>query len=140
MTLDRARLNTKLDEILQYYDELLEDLPEEKAFHQDRITRRGVEKTVELIADAIVDVSLMIISGMGYGKPDDARSALAILQKNKVLSSGVAAKMQDFVSFRNLLVHRYAKVDEKQEYASIQENHEDIPAFVKETEQFLKNG
>lgn len=138
MTLDKQRLREKVEEILGYYEELQEDLPSEDKFLEDRLTRRGIEKTVELIADAIIDVALMIISGMGYDKPEDSRGAITLLQQKGILSKAVAAQVQDFVSFRNLLVHRYAKIKGQQEYQSIQEEHEDIPHFVKEIEKFLQ--
>src|SRR3989338_7536195 len=125
MTLDDRRIKDKLDELLRYHKELIEDLPAKKDFKKERIIRRGVEKTVELIADTILDIALMIISGEGFEKPEDSRSAIIILEKKKVLSKLISDKIQDLLSFRNLLVHRYGKVDEDVEYSNIRGNHKD---------------
>ena len=138
MTLDDRRIKDKLDELLRYHKELIEDLPAKKDFKKERIIRRGVEKTVELIADTILDIALMIISGEGFEKPEDSRSAIIILEKKKVLSKLISDKIQDLLSFRNLLVHRYGKVDEDVEYSNIKGNHKDVIAFIEEIEGFLK--
>ena len=73
MTLDDRRIEDKLDELFRYHKELIEDLPAKKDFKKERIIRRGVEKTVELIADTILDIALMIISGEGFEKPEDSK-------------------------------------------------------------------
>ena len=43
-----------------------------------------------------------------------------------------------FISFRNLLVHRYGKVDEKQEYVNTSENHTNVLDFLREIKLFIK--
>ena len=50
-----ARMRDKIDELTLYYRELLEDLPAEEVFVSERLTRRGVEKTIELIAETIIE-------------------------------------------------------------------------------------
>jgi len=80
----------------------------------------------------------MLISQNGFEKPKDSREAIVILEKNKILSKKVSLQIQDFISFRNLLVHRYGKVNEKQEYENIAENHKDVLDFVKEVKLFIK--
>ncbi|MEK6938329.1 MAG: DUF86 domain-containing protein [Nanoarchaeota archaeon] len=127
-----ARLKQKLDDLIVFHEELLEDLPEKEDFMEQRLTRRGIEKTIQLIADTIIDIAYMIISEKGYSRPADGRDAITVLEKEKVLNPKLAAKIRDLVSFRNLLVHRYGIVDEKQEYENISENHQDILNFVRE--------
>lgn len=135
--LDKGRINDKLDGLIKYYEELMEDLPSREEFKEERLVRRGIDKTIELIADAIIDIALMIISEKGFDKPEDSRDAIGVLEKNKVLNKNLSGKIQDLISFRNLLVHRYGKIDENLEYDNLQENHEDIVLFVKEIEKFL---
>ncbi len=136
MTLNRIK--EKLDELVLLHEELLEDLPEEDVFYKERLTRRGVEKTIELIADTILDVVLQIISEEGYSRPADSRSAVAVLQEKRILTASLSNQVKDLVSFRNLLVHRYGKVDQKEEYENINHNHTDVLRFVKEIETYLK--
>ena len=133
-----GRIKEKLDELVSLHGELLEDLPNQKVFISERIIRRGIEKTIQLIADTIIDIGLIIISKKGFSKPSDSRDTISILEKNKVLSKELSGNIQDLISFRNLLVHRYGKINQKEEYQNVSENHEDVINFVKEVEQFLK--
>ncbi len=137
MTLNRIK--EKLDELVLLHEELLEDLPEEDVFYKERLARRGVEKTIELIADTILDVVLQIISEEGYSRPADSRSAVAVLQEKRILTASLSNQLKDLISFRNLLVHRYGKVDQKEEYENINHNHTDVLRFVKEIETYLKS-
>ncbi len=133
------RINDKLDYIERYHRELVEDLPPYPDFIRKRLTRRGIEKTVELLADAIVDVAMIIISAKGLEKPTEAAESVKILAKNNLLTAGLAAKLQELIKFRNLLVHQYAKVEEEREYHNIDENHEDVVYFIKEIEALVKS-
>lgn len=133
-----GKLIAKLDELVKYSEELNEDLPGKEEFKAGRLVRRGIEKTLELIADTITDIALIIISEKNFEKPEDSRDAIRVLEKNKVLSKDLSPKIQDLLSFRNLLVHRYGRIDEELEFNNISENQEDIVLFVKEIEIFLK--
>ncbi len=133
-----GRVKDKLTELMGYYEELLEDLPKEDEFLENRILRRGIEKSIELIADTIIDISLILISSSGFERPNDSREAIMVLEKNKVLSPQLAIKIKEFVSFRNLLVHRYGKIDLEREFNSISENHEDILGFIKEVKKLVE--
>lgn len=131
------RVSSKLDELFSYHEELMEDLPAEESFKKERLARRGIEKTIELIVDAVLGIALIIISEKRLEKPEDSRGTIKVLEKNKILSKELSAKMQDLVSFRNLLVHRYGKIDEDIEYSNIKENHGDIVLFIKAIENYL---
>ena len=133
------KVKDKLDLISKYYDELNEDLPQsEEEFSQERVSRRAIEKTIELIADAVVDVAMIIISAKSLEKPNESSESITILAKNGFLSSSLTGKIKDFIRFRNLLVHQYAKVDEEREFETIRDNHPDILEFLKEMENFVR--
>ena len=134
-----VRIKEKLDEIIILHEELLEDLPSYLEFSSERVLRRGIEKTIELIADSIIDAALMVISLRGLPKPASSRDAIALLEKHGLLGKTLSHSIADLVSFRNLLVHRYGKVDMKEEYENIRECHEDILSFVKSVEKALRN-
>ena len=132
-----GRITEKLDQLIGYHQELLEDLPTKTEFKNERLTRRGIEKTIEMIADLIIDIALIIISEKGLEKPEDSRDAIRVLAKNKVLSKNTSNNVQDLISFRNLLVHRYGKIDDNLEFDNIKNNHKDVILFVKEVEGWL---
>lgn len=133
------RNKDKLDQLVTFYEELLEDMPQNEEFLENRIVRRGIEKTVELIVETIIDIANIIISQKNFEKPIDSRESITVLAKHKVISKILSEKIKDLISFRNLLVHRYGKLDEKEEFIHIQENHPDIKKFIEGIEHFLKN-
>jgi uncharacterized protein YutE (UPF0331/DUF86 family) len=126
----KFKVNDKLDDLSRYYDELLEDLPSDNDFLNNRLTRRGIEKTLELIVETILDIANIIISEKNLEKPIDSKSSIMVLAKEKIIAISLAEKIKDLVSFRNLLVHRYGKLDEEKELIHIKENHGDIADFL----------
>jgi hypothetical protein len=42
--LDEGRVTDKLDELIKYYEELMEDLPTKKEFKEERLVRRGIDR------------------------------------------------------------------------------------------------
>ena len=132
------KINDKLDLLVRYHEELLEDLPAREEFRRNRVSRRAVEKTVELIADAIVDVAMIIISGKGLERPPEAGESITILSKYGILPEKLAKQVKDLIGLRNLLVHQYVKVDEDREFSDIEEDHQDIVNFVREIEKYIQ--
>lgn len=135
---EKQKLRDKLEQLLKYYEELLEDMPDNEEFINNRIKRRGIEKTIELIVETIIDISNIIISYKNFEKPIDSRNSINILSKQKIISNSLSLKISDLISFRNLLVHRYGKINEKEEFIHIKENYEDIKKFIDEIEHFSK--
>lgn len=133
------RIKDKLDKIVNLHEELMRHFPSvEEEFREKNFQRMGIEKIIEVIVEYIINIALMIISEKSLEKPKDNRDTIAVLEKYNYLSAPLSKKLQDLASFRNLLVHQYAKIDEKREYHDISENHEDIISFVKEIEEFVK--
>jgi len=60
--LDRSRILSKLDEMIQYVKELRDMLPEEEEYQHNLIKRRASEKTIEVAIESLIDVSAMIVS------------------------------------------------------------------------------
>ena len=132
------KIKDKLDLLERYHGELVDDLPDYDSFVSERLTRRGIEKTIELIADAVVDVAMILISAKGWEKPTEAAGTARVLAQQKVLSVHLSEKIQNLIRFRNLLVHQYVKVDDEKEYEVLAENHTDVIEFVTAVELFLR--
>lgn len=135
---ESQRLKDKVEQLSKYYDELIEDMPLNDEFLNNRIVRRGIEKTIELIVETIIDIANIIISSKNLEKPIDSRNSIQILFKQKIISEKLSLKICDLISFRNLLVHRYGKINEKQEFDHIIDNYDDIKDFINEIILFLK--
>jgi len=58
----------------------------------------------------------LIIAGKALGLPKDNRDSIQKLADIQIIPAKLSARLEDMVSFRNLLVHRYGKVDDSRAY------------------------
>lgn len=133
------RILLKLDEMNRYLQELDHLLPEaEEEYTANLSIRRACEKTIELAIESVIDVMAMLVSHLKLGVPKDEDDIIAILEKKKVLSSKLSAKIRGMKGFRNILVHRYGEIDDGKAYFSLQEELGDFSLFEKEVKSFLQ--
>jgi len=122
---DRNRILVKLDEMDRYLRELGEILPEEDEYHRDLIKRRACEKTIELAIESLIDVAALIVSSERFGLPSDEESIIDLLVENKVITPDMGEKIKDMKGFRNILVHKYGRLDDRLVYRFLTENIDD---------------
>jgi len=56
----------------------------------------------------------------------------------KVLTKGLGSTVKQMKGFRNILVHRYGRIDDKRAFADIKSGIGDFEKFRREAESFLK--
>ncbi len=122
---DRNRILVKLDEMDRYLRELGEILPEEDEYHRDLIKRRACEKTIELAIESLIDVAALIVSSERFGLPSDEESIIDLLVENKVITPDMGEKIKDMKGFRNILVHKYGRLDDRLVYRFLTEDIDD---------------
>jgi len=102
----------------------------EENLKDDMIRYWGIERGVQISIECVLDISNIIISTMDIEKPDTYRECILILGKEDILPKKMAKEIANMVSFRNILVHDYMKVDEKI-MVSILKNHlDDFAKFM----------
>lgn len=72
---------------------------------------RFVAHTLQMAAQAALDVASHIVSDERLGEPQTNREMFALLEQSGWLAPPLSARMQAMAGFRNLVVHGYAKVD-----------------------------
>lgn len=72
---------------------------------------RFVAHTLQMAAQAALDVASHIVSDDRLGEPQTNREMFVLLERAGWLSAALSAQMQAMAGFRNLVVHGYAKVD-----------------------------
>jgi len=129
--MDIERIKDKLSELKVYIMELDEDIPEdEEEYIEDRIPRRACERTFQLACEDVLDICNLIIAGKALGLPKDNRDSIKKLSDNKIIPEKLSTRLEDMVSFRNLLVHRYGKVDDSRAYHYLKEEIGDLSDFT----------
>jgi len=135
---DRNRILVKLDEMDRYLRELGEILPEEDEYHRDLIKRRACEKTIELAIESLIDVAALIVSSERFGLPSDEESIIDLLVENKVITPDMGEKIKDMKGFRNILVHKYGRLDDRLVYRFLTEDIDDFTRFRDQVNRYLK--
>ena len=137
--MDVERIKDKLSELLVYIAELDEDIPDaEDEYLEERRTRRACERTFQLACENILDICNLIIAGKGLGLPKDNKDAIRKLADNKIIPKKLSERLEDMVGFRNLLVHRYGKVDDSRAYHYLKEEIDDLYEFAEAIEKLIE--
>ncbi len=90
-----------------------------------------VERLLQLAIEVCIDIGNHLIARNCWGKPNNYREIFQVLTDQEVLSTDLGKKFQDIVSFRNILVHHYFKLDRKIVYSILQEDLEKFEEFAK---------
>ena len=126
-------------ELQEYLIELNEDIPDsEEDYLSQRLTRRACERTFQLACENLLDICNLIIAGKGFGLPKDSRGAIQKLSDNRIIPEKLSDRLGDMISFRNLLVHGYGKVDDFKVYRHLKEEMDDFYDFMERVEAILK--
>jgi uncharacterized protein YutE (UPF0331/DUF86 family)/predicted nucleotidyltransferase len=84
--------------------ELVRELEVEKSY-------RGIERLVQLVIQALLDLGLMIIVALGWRRPRAYSEIGYILREYGVVSDDGANLLKSMAGLRNVLVHAYAVID-----------------------------
>lgn len=63
--------------------------------------------------EGCIDAAHHVCAAEGWGPPDTNADAMLVLGRHDVLDDDLAIRMATAVRFRNLLVHAYARVDDR---------------------------
>ncbi|PJE72882.1 MAG: hypothetical protein COV00_02840 [Candidatus Tagabacteria bacterium CG10_big_fil_rev_8_21_14_0_10_40_13] len=112
--IDKELLKSKMSDIQGYFKEM-EDLLKEDSrdIIGDKLKLYTTERLFQLIVDTSVDINTHIIAESGMQPPNDYQGTFRILAENKILPMEFALKISPSVGLRNLVVHKYGKVDLK---------------------------
>ena len=86
---------------------------ERTALLADRVRLGDLKYLFITTIEGCIDAAQHVCAAQGYGPPDDNASAVRILGQHGVLPSDLASEVAAAVGFRNLLVHRYAQIDDE---------------------------
>ncbi|HHV75403.1 MAG TPA: DUF86 domain-containing protein [Thermoanaerobacterium sp.] len=123
-------INNKIKELqknLILLKSVTQDVNEEN-IKVDMIKYWGIERGIQISIECVIDIANIIISALSIEKPDTYKESILALSKVGVLPQTFARDVSCMVSFRNILVHDYMKVEEKI-IVDILKNH--LDDFVK---------
>jgi len=136
--LDRERVLAKLDEMSGYVNELKEMLPEEEKYRRDIVKKRACEKTVELAIESLLDAAAILVSSKRFGLPESEEGIIDILVGKEVITQKLGERVKDMKGFRNILVHRYGKKDDRLVYTFLTQNLGGFAEFEEQVKRYLR--
>jgi len=100
-------------------------------YSKDIKIQRFVERTLHIAIEACLDIGNHIISDEGFREPEDNRDIFNVLGEKGIITDKLQKRLQDMASFRNLIVHSYAKIDNEIVYGILKKRLGDIEEFMK---------
>lgn len=129
--LDERRILAKIDELDGYLSELRAVAPENLEQYGVIEKKRSCERLLQLCVECVIDICRILVSGMRLGLPSDENDLFLKLQKNRIVTSSMAGILRQMRSFRNILVHEYAAVDDELVFTFVKNRLEDFDKFKK---------
>jgi uncharacterized protein YutE (UPF0331/DUF86 family) len=103
--------------------------PEEILSDIDKL--KSVKYSFVIAIEVCIDIAQHLVSRNALRAPVSFADAFAVLHEAGVLDEGLAADLADMARFRNLLVHGYARVDDRIVVRILRDRLGDIDAFVR---------
>ncbi len=124
-----------LTRLLKLLEEYLHDLHEAQQtpwdeFADNKVTRRYVERTLQMAIKICLDIGSHIISDERFREPEDNKDIFAVLAENKVISKSQLPELKKMAQFRNLAVYNYARIDPALVYGILKEKLGDLENFA----------
>jgi len=100
-----AELQEYLAQVKEYASVTVEE------YEADWKTQRIVERTMQMMIETCVDIAGHIISDLALRTPTSYADAFKVLHESDILPEALFSEMEKMAKFRNIVVHRYDRVD-----------------------------
>lgn len=111
---------------------------EADAFLSDAKTVNSAKYLLIVAAEAALDICNHLAAKQGGRSPEDYADCMAILGEIGVLETDLKIRMSKMARFRNLLVHLYWKVDDREVFRVIRENLGDFDLYLRAIGRYLR--
>ncbi|WP_405102686.1 DUF86 domain-containing protein [Oceanobacillus sp. FSL H7-0719] len=127
----------KIEEILQYMNELLEEVINNN--FQTGIEKMGLERITHVLIESALDVGNMMIDGFIMRDPGSYEDIIDILIDEKVIPERQEEIYKQFIGLRKSLVTDYMMIDHKQLEIELKEYAPTLKEFSNYIQAYLKN-
>ncbi len=132
------QIRSKLMEISESVEVVSSHLPDDlSGFISLGLTKDGIYKRLEFSIENVFDICAMINSDLNLGIPEGDESIIDNLLRAHVLSSEWYDKLRGMKAFRNIMVHRYGKIDDRIAFSLLKDRLDDLVLFIEDIDEFL---
>lgn len=103
----------------------------------DFVKYRAAQHSLQLAAQAVVDIATHISTADYNSRVQDYRQAIETLGQEGVLPPAFADRLAPIAGFRNILVHEYLAVDPARLYSMLVHGREDLRAYGRYITEYL---
>ena len=107
-------------------------------YKQDIRLKKAVERSLQVAIEACLDIGRRLIALEGFRYPEDNRDVFRVLAEEGVVSKELLPTLLDMASFRNLVVHDYARIDDAKVYAILKKRLGDFDEYAKVIAAYLE--
>jgi len=136
---DKTLILRKLSEIDQYRKQLSEySAITIKEYAKDWKVQRIVERTLQMMIEACLDVAGHIISDEEFRVPESYADMMRVLYENDIINAELENVMNKMAKFRNFIVHHYDNGDHAIVISILHKNLNDFEKFKAAIISYLK--
>jgi uncharacterized protein YutE (UPF0331/DUF86 family) len=132
-------IRIKITEIRECVDLVRENLPDTpEDFLQLGLIKDGIYKRMEFAIEDVFDICAILNTDLSLGIPEGDDDILDHLDGAGILNPQLLGKIRYMRGFRNIVVHRYGKIDDRLVFSLLNEHLGDFSEFIEEIESFFK--
>ena len=131
MTVDRELIAARIAKIRAELRRLarLETMSRED-FLASMTEQHAVERELQIVIEACLDIGHHVISREGLRRPADYRDVFTVLRESGVIGTELGPRLESMAGFRNRLVHGYIDVEPGRVHDIATKDLADVEAFV----------
>lgn len=121
----------KLKEVEENVETIKANLPESsEEFKALGLVKDGIYKRLEFSIQNLIDVFSMIYSSLDLGVPSSLDDIFIGLLEKKVFPRKILTRVQEMKGLRNILIHRYGKIDDGLIYELLAERIDEFEEII----------
>lgn len=130
---------TKLTEVEESIETIRENLPTRiEDFVSMGIVKDGIYKRAEYAIENVFDICHVINADLSLGIPSNEEDVIENLKNNGILDATLSMKVISMRKFRNIVVPRYGRIDDRVAFHMLTEELDDFDAFSSRIRSVLK--
>lgn len=132
-------IRTKIKEIEESLKLVEDNMPESfEKFSNLGLVKYGMYKRLEFCIENVFNICAIVNTDLELGIPESDENIVENLMKNKVISKYLGENLKSMKGFRNILVHRYGKINDEMAYNIMIDHLSDFSDFIKEILHFIE--
>jgi uncharacterized protein YutE (UPF0331/DUF86 family) len=109
-----------------------------EGFILDAKTTNSAKYLLIVASEAALDICNHLVAKKGGRSPEDYADCMTILAELGVLDPDLQTRMSKMARFRNLLVHLYWRVDDREVFRVASERLDDFDQYLRAIGRYLK--